>query len=313
MRIAPRLADVALQTFIRTDPMKVLLAVDGSECSQAAERVLSQFPFETPPVVRLVHVVPVPDLNVVSHGASEAVAWFVEQNRKRGEAVLQEAAQRCSAWSERVETVLRGGFVAQEILLESETWKPDVVAIGARGLGLFPRVLLGSVSDRLVNHATCSVLVVHEAHESYRMHRILIADDGSSAAQAAVKRFASLPLGAVRSVKLLRVLPGQFLEMMEGAAQPVVAESGLIAEETASTQQLLSQTAKAFENATPHVSTVVETSADVAASILDNAGADKSELIVLGSQGHGAWERFFVGSVALRVVRHAACPVWLER
>ncbi len=275
--------------------------------------MLSQFPFETPPVVRLVHVVPVPDLDVLSSGASEAVAWFVDQNRARGEVVLNEAASRCRAWSERVETVLHGGFVAREILQESESWKPDVIAVGARGLGLFPRMLLGSVSDRLVNHAPCSVLVVHDAAESYRMHKILIADDASPDAQSAVKRFAGLPLGAVRSVRLLRVLPEQFLEMMEGASPPPLSGSGLVTQAVESARKLLAETAQEFEKATPHVSTVVETSNDCAAAILDTASADKTDLIVVGSQGHGAWERFLVGSVSLRVVRHANCPVWLER
>jgi nucleotide-binding universal stress UspA family protein len=122
-----------------------------------------------------------------------------------------------------------------------------------------------------------------------------------------------LPLGAAHNVELLRVLPGQFLDMMEGLAQPLVADSGLVAEETASAKKLLAQSAKEFEKSSASVTTLVESSIDVAKSILDTAAADQSELIVLGSQGHGAWERFLVGSVSLRVVRHATCPVWLER
>jgi nucleotide-binding universal stress UspA family protein len=293
--------------------MKVLLATDGSDCSRAAERVLSQFPFETPPVVRVVHVVPVPELDVLSSGVSEAVARIVDQSRKRGEVVLRDAVHRCSAWAERVESALLDGHIAREILRDSETWKPDVIAVGARGLGLFPRVLLGSVSDRLVNHAPCSVLVVHEASEDFGAHKILIADDHSPAAQAAVKRFAGLPLGAVRSVKLLRVVPGVFFELMKEGSQPFFPETRLLAEEVETMRTQLEETATGFSKTTPHVSTVVEISIDFAASILDTATADKANLIVVGSQGHGAWERFLTGSISLRVVRHAVCPVWLER
>jgi nucleotide-binding universal stress UspA family protein len=283
--------------------MKVLLAVDGSPGSQSAERVLSQFPFETPPIVRIVHVVPVPELDMLTGGVSEAVAALIDQSRADGEIVLNEAADRCRAWAERVETALLDGHVAREILLDSETWKPDVIAVGARGLGMFPRVLLGSVSDRLVNHAHCSVLTVHEAGEDYRLHRILIADDNSPAAQNAVQRFASLPLGAVRSVKLLRALPGCNFE----------PESGVLDQAKESARSQLAQTARKFENVTPQVSTVVKESVDYATTILETARADQTQLIVMGSQGHGAWERFTIGSVSLHVVRHAPCPVWLER
>lgn len=293
--------------------MKVLLAIDGSEGSRAAERVLEQFPFETPPAVRLVHVVPTPNLDSLVSGIPDELSRLMKESRAQGELLLSRAAERCRQWADHVETVFRDGSAAREILHESEASQPDVIAVGARGLGVFSRALLGSVSDRLVKHAPCSVLVARQVDENYRLHRILIADDHSPGAQAAVQRFAALPLGAVRSVKLLRVLPRHMLEMIDGATLPPLGLTGPVAEERAAAQGLLNEEAKRFAQATPNVSIAVENSVDVASTILDTASADRSDLIVVGSQGHNAWERFLVGSVSLRVLHYAHGPVWLER
>jgi nucleotide-binding universal stress UspA family protein len=45
-------------------------------------------------------------------------------------------------------------------LSEIEKLKPDLVAIGARGLNVFSKILLGSVSEHLVHHVECPVVVV---------------------------------------------------------------------------------------------------------------------------------------------------------
>lgn len=294
--------------------MKVLLAVDGSEGSRAAERVLAQFPFETPPVVKLIHVVPVPSLEALTSGVTDQVAQLVEQNHEQGRVLIDEAVERCRAWAEHLEFVLRDGHVAREILQEAEEWKADVIAVGARGLGGFARALLGSVSDRLVKHAPCSVLVVHKADEHYKLHRILIADDESPGSQAAVRRFAALPLGAVRTVCLLRVVPRRLLEMIHAPdvpPQPVLTEPTAVEHEAV--LRRMQVVARQFDGSHAQVHTRVEDSVEVAMTILDTASAEQSDLIVVGSQGHSAWDRFLIGSVSLRTLHHADRPVWLER
>jgi nucleotide-binding universal stress UspA family protein len=52
------------------------------------------------------------------------------------------------------------GQPATEILTAAEEPGVDLVVLGARGLGLLGRLVLGSVSDRVVHHAPCPVLVV---------------------------------------------------------------------------------------------------------------------------------------------------------
>jgi nucleotide-binding universal stress UspA family protein len=57
------------------------------------------------------------------------------------------------------EAVVLEGQPAEALLGASED--ADLVVVGSRGLGGFKRLMLGSVSDQVVHHATCPVLVVH--------------------------------------------------------------------------------------------------------------------------------------------------------
>ena len=60
----------------------------------------------------------------------------------------------------RVETVRREGIVVDELLAYLDQEKPDLLVMGCRGLSAGKRLFMGSVSDALVHHAPCPVLVV---------------------------------------------------------------------------------------------------------------------------------------------------------
>ena len=61
----------------------------------------------------------------------------------------------------------------------------DLIVVGSRGLGPIKRFALGSVSEGVVHHATCPVLVTRGGKEAWPPARILIGDDGSEAARRA--------------------------------------------------------------------------------------------------------------------------------
>jgi len=60
------------------------------------------------------------------------------------------------------------GKPAEEIMKAAVEHDADLIVMGAQGLGAIDRFLLGSVSTRVVQHATCAVLVVRSQHEKHR-------------------------------------------------------------------------------------------------------------------------------------------------
>lgn len=56
------------------------------------------------------------------------------------------------------------GAPAQAIVEAAEEWPADLIIMGSHGRGFWKRALLGSVSDRVVHHAPCPVLIVRPAH-----------------------------------------------------------------------------------------------------------------------------------------------------
>jgi nucleotide-binding universal stress UspA family protein len=83
-------------------------------------------------------------------------------------ALLEDAKKRLTALKARivsegvpeVETALLEGDAVDRVVEYAEKHRPDLIVVGSRGLSTTGRFLLGSVSDGILHHAHCSVLVV---------------------------------------------------------------------------------------------------------------------------------------------------------
>src|SRR6266496_5158022 len=77
-------------------------------------------------------------------------------------ALAQETLER-DVWplvkTPRVERIVRHGMVVETLLREASEWQADVLVVGSHGKGWAQRVLLGSVTERLINHLPTSLLV----------------------------------------------------------------------------------------------------------------------------------------------------------
>jgi len=78
-----------------------------------------------------------------------------------GEKIIEEAGKEFENSGLKYQTELLESPVAEAIMNVSETRDADLIVIGARGMSSLQGLLLGSVSQKVIQHATCPVLVVH--------------------------------------------------------------------------------------------------------------------------------------------------------
>jgi nucleotide-binding universal stress UspA family protein len=139
----------------------VAVALDGSAASDHAARFLAALPLPATVSVRLVGVVEPPPMPRTAPRAArawlhDAVKSVTDDRRRVLDEALARAAKRFPAHAGHELPV---GAPAET--LERLSSEVDLVVLGARGLGAMKRVLLGSVSERVLRHAGCSVLIVH--------------------------------------------------------------------------------------------------------------------------------------------------------
>ena len=146
--------------------MKILLAIDGSPCSERAVEEVARRPWPADSQVRVVSVVE-PPMPLVSEPYMGAVGYFEEAERlKREQAVevLERAAVKLrgadGSTGLQVSTEVLTGSPKRVIVEEAEAWGADLIVVGSHGYKSWERMLLGSVSQAVAAHAECSVEIV---------------------------------------------------------------------------------------------------------------------------------------------------------
>ncbi len=147
-------------------PTKILLATDGSEEATLAAQTAVDIADKTNSELHVVHVGGL-DYGYPSYDPSYAVPDYVYMQQIQ-ENLEQEARKALDAEVERVKAA--GGRVVEahlsmgspdaEIVKLADDIGAGLIVIGSRGLGGIRRALIGSVSDSVVRHAHCPVLVV---------------------------------------------------------------------------------------------------------------------------------------------------------
>jgi nucleotide-binding universal stress UspA family protein len=79
---------------------------------------------------------------------------------KEARKLLKQSVRKLIQAGFTVEAVCQPGKPAEEIMKVAARHRADLIVMGAQGLGAIARFLIGSVSTRVVQHSSCSVLVV---------------------------------------------------------------------------------------------------------------------------------------------------------
>jgi nucleotide-binding universal stress UspA family protein len=216
-----------------------------------------------------------------------------------------------------IELDLAEGDVAAAILARTEAKTHDLIVMGTHGRSGFERLLLGSVTEKVLRKATCPVLTVpRHAPDAVPappvlFKQILCATDFSDCSTQALDYAMSLAQEADACLTVVHVLelPPELSADVEPSA--VVRAGGLREYLAAAQEECRTRLRAAVPEAIRTYCTVetVLASGKPSREILRVAATQGSELIVIGVHGRGAADRLFFGSTAEYVVRHATCPV----
>ena len=142
-------------------PTRILAATDGGPQAQLVARSAADFTAKTGSELHVVHVGFVP---AMYHPELQGYRSRFEEIQQETQQALDEEVQRLeAAGAEVTRAHLRMGRPDVEILELAEELDAGLIIVGSRGHGGLRRALMGSVSDSVVRHAHCPVLVVRES------------------------------------------------------------------------------------------------------------------------------------------------------
>jgi nucleotide-binding universal stress UspA family protein len=147
-------------------PTRILLATDGSEEAQLATLRAVDLAQRTDSELHVVHVGVVPTLLVSYPGTLGYHGKLYEQIQEQSRELLRKESWRVEASGGTVAGAhLRMGAVDLEIVGLAKELGTDLIVMGCRGHRGIRRAIEGSVSDGVIHHAPCSVLVVRPQKE----------------------------------------------------------------------------------------------------------------------------------------------------
>jgi len=293
---------------------KILVALDGSQLSEQILPYSRLLADKLKLAVELIHVIN-PDLATPTSAAGQARYQDVLAAENEKGLVYLEKIAGSFALASKIQCSVAPGNPAEVIVDKAAADRQTLIAMTTHGRSGINRWLIGSVADKVL-HAAANPLLLVRAGETAAVQgtaawqRMIVPLDGSPLAERVIPHAAELarPLGL--EVVLMRVF---------GVPTPVFAEDyGPYVEElwtqledeaqkylTEKKQQLLAQ-------GLTNVVTIV-TAGFPAEKIIDAARERKDALVAMCTHGRSGVNRFVMGSVTDRVVRHSGDPVLIIR
>lgn len=151
--------------------MKILLATDGGKQSDAAIAAIRRIAVGESDEIKAISVVDMalPMAIDIYGGYLPDTAELEKTARENAAKIVADAAEKLRAFTEGVgagvSTDVLFGSPDSRIVETAEDWGADLIVVGSHGYSRWERLLLGSVSDSVIHHAPCSVLVVRTPSE----------------------------------------------------------------------------------------------------------------------------------------------------
>jgi nucleotide-binding universal stress UspA family protein len=311
--------------------MKVLIAYDGSQCSDSALDDLTHAGLPENGEALIVSVAdvwlpppPPSTAEILELAATTKGAVALERKYMANARVVKDADAMAAKAAARFQANFPGWIVKYEsvwgspnwiLFSKAEEWHADLIIVGSHGRTALGRFFLGSISQWLLNEARCSVRVARgKLDEPDFPVRLLLAFDGSRGSEKALEEIASRNWPAKSEVRVVMVDQPLELTYIGGMAPPLVESIGSFNEEEQSRREKLVKTAvKKLENAGLRtMGNVLE--GDPKHVLIKVAEDWRADCVFVGATGlTNRVERFLLGSTAAAVAARAHCSVEVVR
>lgn len=274
--------------------MRILMATGGSPHSEAALRFGAQIAARasTSPTI----------VTVIRH----------ETDRPRADMILGRASRLLGLKAPRVQSRVRIGHPAEEIIREAEEGDYSLVIVGERQRpDLVSRFLLGSTAERVVEHAPCPVIIAKG--KTGPIHRILLCDSGIES-PSLLDRFTTQladMIGNQEEITVLHVMsqisagPGVRGAQLRAGAEELI-------ENHTPEGELLERDIQILERLGTHPQPKVRHGL-VVNEILEEARAGNYDLVVIGAHRGEGWRRILLDDLARQIIAQMDRPVLVVR
>jgi len=310
------------------DKMKILIAHDGSESANAALEDLKSagLPKSTDALVMTMAdvFVPPPINEEIDNSLPLYVPAGVKRAHERAERKLREAELRAKRTSELIKENFPEWQVRHEALADSpawaiirasDDWKADLIVMGAQGHSVLGgRLILGSVSQRVLYEATCSVRIARSRRRDVDSPlRLLIGVDNSAYSAAAVEAVCQREWPKGTDVRLLTVVD-TVMAITPEPSQPSVLKWIEVGDENNwdEVRQIFEPLAEQLRSAQLSAEVMIRRG-NPTNELLEEAESWGADSIFLGPKGTRGIDRLLLGSVSSSVSARAHCSVEVVR
>jgi hypothetical protein len=280
---------------------RLLLSTDGSEFSEGAIREAIRLAKKCSSSLAVLSVLD-------GNPEFDAIAPQITEKREKAAREHLEAV-RARAGKEGLDCTIiveRSEDPYKAIVNQAIKNKNTMIVMGRRGRTGLSRLMLGSVTARVIGHAPCNVLVVPKAAQ-LEFKSILVATDGSKYSAAAASESIGMAKRNGSSLTVISVVPSELTTPTD--IDFTVNQRELIAEKEMHNAEKNAKDVKEAAQKEGVSARAFVMSGKPSEAIIQVAQEKKADLIVLGSHGRTGVEKLLMGSVAERVIVLAACPV----
>ena len=281
---------------------KILLATDTSEFSEGAIREAINLSKSCEK--SQLYAMSVVELNPELMALAPLVMEKMEQETRKH---LEGVKERARKENVECEIIIREGEEPYKLIVEEAGKKQaGLIVMGRRGRKGLMRMLMGSVTARVIGHADCNILIVPRAAK-IRYDNILVATDGSRYSDAAVSEAIRIAKRCGGSLIVVSVAASESISPLDIVHSQM--QRGLIADKELKEAENNIKKAKDLAGKEGVKAEGLVLSGRPHEAIVDTAKEKKADLIIVGSHGRTGIERLLMGSVTERVIGHADCAV----